>query len=262
MPSASLFGPTRASRRRGSCGPSLLLSSAKRAAPGRAAPGPPKHQLSSNLLSPFDRKISSPPVTYSDVRAPFDAKPKKRKHVPRASRRSGPGAREEGDRYNRTRERERERVDHRSQAAVRSRSRTSTHPASVSQAPPSANAPCRTQPEPSGSFSYRPRLRRLHEAVHANIDQRLSVTWAASVVHVAPKYFSAWFSRSAGVNYVTWLTLCRLNHAELLWRENNSSVLDMADKVGFGCVRSFERACLKCFTCTPKELRARARRRT
>jgi AraC-like DNA-binding protein len=100
-------------------------------------------------------------------------------------------------------------------------------------------------------------LLRLHARVHGGIHQRLPVAWAADVVGVAPAYFSTWLSRRAGIGYIAWLTLCRLNHAERLWTEENRSVLDVALAVGFGSVRSFERACRSHRNCSPTELRDR-----
>lgn len=68
-----------------------------------------------------------------------------------------------------------------------------------------------------------------------------------------PSYVSRSFHRTFGISFGKYLTLLRLREAVMLMRKGNKTVTECALESGFGSMRSFYRAFLGEFGCSPKE---------
>lgn len=91
-------------------------------------------------------------------------------------------------------------------------------------------------------FAYDPRLRKLKEYVEGHLDEPISLEDAARIACLEPKYFSVLFKQSVGIGFSEWLHRTRIREAQELLQENNDLIIDIALAVGYGNVRTFERA--------------------
>ncbi len=101
------------------------------------------------------------------------------------------------------------------------------------------------------AFSYYARLRRVKRFVDSHYGDPISLSRAAGVAGVERKYFSSFFHQKTGICFRDWLAHVRINRAVALMRENNHSMTHIAHAVGFGNLRSFERAFKKWRGTTP-----------
>jgi AraC-like DNA-binding protein len=94
--------------------------------------------------------------------------------------------------------------------------------------------------------------------VEAHYDERLTLATTARVAGFEKTYFSAWFHARAGVRYRDWLSWVRICQALRLMRETDSSLTDICFAVGFGDLRTFERAFERCTGECPRSARRHA----
>lgn len=108
-------------------------------------------------------------------------------------------------------------------------------------------------------FDYYERLGRVRTFVLDHLTEPLSLRAVAQVACVTPAYFSALFRRKVGMSFMTWLRHARVEEAARLLTERDWSIAHVAERVGFGSVRTFERAFRACLGHTPRAHRERHR---
>lgn len=94
----------------------------------------------------------------------------------------------------------------------------------------------------SSALERFPRLRRLSCFVRTHYTGDITLQQAADVACLDKKYFSRYFRRKVGVTFTFWLAHYRIEKAKDLLKNTNESVCMIAFAVGFGSLRSFERA--------------------
>jgi len=105
------------------------------------------------------------------------------------------------------------------------------------------------------SFRRSIRLQRLAAWVQENPDRELTRDQAARLLGMAPASFSRFFRDRTGVAYSRWLARRRVEKAKHLLRETNASVLEVAERTGFGSTRTLERWFARREGVTPLEYR-------
>ena len=103
------------------------------------------------------------------------------------------------------------------------------------------------------SFSYYQRLHRVRILVEENYPEPISLADAAQVARMEPTAFSGFFRSKTGVCFRDWLAAVRVDKAMELMSENNLSMKEIALKVGYRNLRSFQRVFLRFAGCTPIE---------
>lgn len=105
------------------------------------------------------------------------------------------------------------------------------------------------------AFLYYSRLGRLKQSIEADLIAELSLRRAAQIACLEPKYFSAYFHRKVGVRYRDWLAWVRVQRAMVLLCERDTPITEIAARVGYGDLRSLERAFRRIAHVTPLEFR-------
>ena len=86
------------------------------------------------------------------------------------------------------------------------------------------------------------RLGRIKRFVEAHYDEPLSLAAAARLAGLEKTYFCRYFRRKTGIGYRAWLSWIRVERALALLRERKHPITRIALDVGFGDLRTFERA--------------------
>lgn len=109
-------------------------------------------------------------------------------------------------------------------------------------------------------FQRSVRLRRLAAWMRDHPARELSRDEAAALAGMAPASFSRFFREQTGIPFGLWDAARRLEQAKALLREDDASVLEVAERAGFGSVRSLERWFMRLEGMTPSVYRSRSRR--
>ena len=112
--------------------------------------------------------------------------------------------------------------------------------------------PDRRRPDRS-PLRYYERLDRVAAYVRANLSRPISLTEAARVASLEPKYFSVYFKKRVGLCFRDWLSTLRIEQAKKLLTSRDLSITNVAFAVGFGSLRSFERNFTKRLGVAPAE---------
>ncbi len=104
-------------------------------------------------------------------------------------------------------------------------------------------------------FDYYPRLKRLREYVEQSYSEPISLGKAAGIAALESSYFSAYFRAKVGITFTEWLRQVRVEKAMELMKASDFSITEVAYEVGFGDLRTFERAFKKHTLTTPREFR-------
>jgi AraC-like DNA-binding protein len=107
------------------------------------------------------------------------------------------------------------------------------------------------------AFVYYRRLAKLRIFVDLHYEEHLPLEVAANVVGLERTYFSRFFRDKTGVTYCRWVGFVRLQKAIGLMIARNLSVTDIAFRVGFRDLRTFERTCALLTGLTPKDMKLR-----
>lgn len=97
------------------------------------------------------------------------------------------------------------------------------------------------------------RLARLKRFVDEHYADPLPLEVAARVAGLEKTYFSTFFRRQTGVGYHSWLRWIRIQRALELMQQHQLRVTQIAFEVGFGDLRTFERAFRKCTGSCPRD---------
>jgi two-component system response regulator YesN len=106
-----------------------------------------------------------------------------------------------------------------------------------------------------GAFSYYHRLHRVQEHVEGHLGEPLTLSDAAAVARLEKTYFSSFFHEKVGVCFRDWLTYVRIHHAMELIAAHNTPIRTVGEAVGYGEVRTFQRAFRRCVGLNPSAFR-------
>lgn len=113
-----------------------------------------------------------------------------------------------------------------------------------------------------------PKETKHKELLHALVDymgshfrENLSLSSVAEALYVSKYTLSGIFSRSIGVNFNDYLNALRINLAMQLIENSDASITDICYEVGFGNVRTFNRAFKKHCGLAPTEYKKNLRHR-
>jgi two-component system response regulator YesN len=93
------------------------------------------------------------------------------------------------------------------------------------------------------------------EYIAAHYTDNLTLQSVADIVHLSKSYFSLYFKKQTGRNFVDYLNDLRIREAKRLLAENESRVYDIAKAAGFNDVKYFSKLFKKISGLTPIEYR-------
>ncbi len=105
------------------------------------------------------------------------------------------------------------------------------------------------------AFNYYPRLKRLHQYVEKCYSKHIPLEMAAGIAALESSYFSSYFHAKVGISFTEWLRQVRVKKAMELMKARDFSITEIAYEVGFGDLRTFERAFKKHTLTTPMEFK-------
>ncbi len=106
-----------------------------------------------------------------------------------------------------------------------------------------------------GAFQYYSRLRRVKKHVDQFYSEEISLEKAAQIAATEKTYFSTFFRKKVGITFTDWLRQLRVAKAIEILKTRNQSICDIAFEVGFGDLRSFERAFKRYTKMTAREFK-------
>jgi len=116
------------------------------------------------------------------------------------------------------------------------------------------------EPEPDEeAFRYWARLRRVRDHLLGDIGEPLSAEGAARIADLSPNYFSTYFRQRVGVSYTRWAHGVRIACAREMLRRSDLGITEVANRVGYRDLRTFERAFKRATGTTPRGYRKRVR---
>jgi AraC-like DNA-binding protein len=109
------------------------------------------------------------------------------------------------------------------------------------------------------AFSYYARLGRLRAHVLRDLSEPVTARDAARIAGVSETYFSTFFHDRVGLPFTKWVRAVRVESAMELIRATNIPITEVATRVGFQDLRTFERAFKSHTSLTPREYKKRVR---
>ena len=106
-----------------------------------------------------------------------------------------------------------------------------------------------------GAFQYYTRLQRVKEHVDQYYSEEISLEKAARIAATEKTYFSTFFRKKVGITFTDWLRRLRVAKAIEIMKTRNASICEIAFEVGFGDLRSFERAFKRYTNLTAREFK-------
>ena len=119
--------------------------------------------------------------------------------------------------------------------------------------------PSSNQPNPEQVFRYYARLRRVRDHLLRNVSEPLSAEDAAQVAGLSPNYFSTYFRQRVGISYTAWAHGVRIELALEQMRVSDDGITEIAHRVGYRDLRTFERAFKRHTSMTPRTFQHRVR---
>ena len=102
-------------------------------------------------------------------------------------------------------------------------------------------------------FFFCPRLAKIKSHVDEHYAEPFSLAQAAQIAALEKTYFSKVFRAKVGVSFGDWLARERVKRAVLMLMDHDHRITDLAFAVGFGDLRTFERAFKKYVGVTPRQ---------
>ncbi|MBE9047853.1 helix-turn-helix transcriptional regulator [Pleurocapsales cyanobacterium LEGE 10410] len=97
--------------------------------------------------------------------------------------------------------------------------------------------------------------KKVVEYIQENLDQNLSLSLLASLVHISPHYFASLFKQSTGTSPHKYITNSRLEKAKTLLHQRDLPLALICQEVGFKNQSHFTRVFRQHFHITPKAYR-------
>ncbi|WP_152396569.1 helix-turn-helix domain-containing protein [Paenibacillus guangzhouensis] len=85
--------------------------------------------------------------------------------------------------------------------------------------------------------------------------ENLYLDHIAEIVETSPKYFSSYFKKTFGINYVEYLNKVRLSHAKELLKDSSLSISEIGEKTGYLNSSTFTTTFKKYYGISPSEYR-------
>ncbi len=98
-------------------------------------------------------------------------------------------------------------------------------------------------------------IQQVDAYIKTHIDQDITLTDVAKLVHLHPTYFSQWFKDKSGKNFSTYVTERRLKRAETLLDQTNLRIYEIARMSGYQSQKHFMKLFKKEKQCTPTQYR-------
>lgn len=95
----------------------------------------------------------------------------------------------------------------------------------------------------------------ISQYIELNYMRNLYLDQLAEVTGTSPKYFSSYFKKTFGVNYVEYLNKVRLSHARELLKHSSYSVSEIGEKTGYLNSSTFTTTFKKYYGISPSEYR-------
>jgi AraC-like DNA-binding protein len=109
-------------------------------------------------------------------------------------------------------------------------------------------------------FFFCPRLAKIKRHVDEHYDEPFTLAQAAEIAALEKTYFSKIFRTKVGISFVDWLARERIKRALIMLMNHDHRIADLAFAVGFGDLRTFQRAFKKFVGVTPQECKIVVRR--
>lgn len=100
-------------------------------------------------------------------------------------------------------------------------------------------------------------IRIVQRYIHEHLDQELSLTSLAALVHHSPTYLSRLYKRLTGITLFEYITEQKMTLARRLLTESALKIHEIASAVGYESAPHFTRSFKKYEGCTPQEFRER-----
>ncbi len=91
--------------------------------------------------------------------------------------------------------------------------------------------------------------------VEQNYQRKLSLEEVALALNFAPSYFARFFKRFTNTTFLSYLNTYRINKAQWALINENKSITEISDEVGFGSVKTFNRLFKSTTGMSPSEYR-------
>ena len=95
------------------------------------------------------------------------------------------------------------------------------------------------------------RLHRVHRHLILNITEPLPLATAARIANLHPGYFSTYFHARVGMPFLQWVHSVRVGRAKEMLRSSDAPIYEIAYRVGYRDLRTFERAFKRLTSLTP-----------
>lgn len=105
------------------------------------------------------------------------------------------------------------------------------------------------------AFSYYRRLERVRSYCESHYAEDLPLARVAAVAHLERTYFSSFFRDKVGITFREWLRKLRILEAQKLLCCTELTVTQIATRVGYNGLGTFERAFKLSTGCTPADFR-------
>lgn len=104
-------------------------------------------------------------------------------------------------------------------------------------------------------------IKSVEQYILSNINLNISLNLVADTFHITPQYLSKIFKEEKGVNYIDYVTICKMEKAKSLLSATNMNVIEIANAVGYSQGTNFARKFKESTGFTPKEYRLNEARR-
>ncbi|MGL6104611.1 GH39 family glycosyl hydrolase [Romboutsia sp.] len=108
------------------------------------------------------------------------------------------------------------------------------------------------------SYKYLERLNRVTEYLRKNYNSDITLSQIANMEYLSPQYFSKFFEKYMGVNFLTYLNSIRLEYAVKDLINTDYNITDIALNNGFANVKSFTSLFKNIYSETPSSYRKKS----
>lgn len=105
-------------------------------------------------------------------------------------------------------------------------------------------------------------LHSILEFCSAHFNEELSLDYVANALHLSRCYISHLFSEKLSLGFNDYINMLRVRQASYWLLNSDRKISDISEEVGFGSIRTFNRAFLKNIGKTPAEYRLSASEKT
>lgn len=96
-------------------------------------------------------------------------------------------------------------------------------------------------------------MQEVLEYIYVHLQEELTIKRLSTMFGVHQTVLAGFFRDKIGLTFGEFIKNVRIERAKALLQKNEMTVTEIAYECGFGCVRSFNRAFLKCLKMTPSE---------